>query len=174
MEYLFGLLPSNEHANQKASGCCFCASLRHPYGSTIVQIRENRMVQLDFARCEKGHQTPVQPSTPQSVEAYRRSIETGNEPIFVACRRCNRVYRVLQLASFASTDGLLPHHPEAQLLVFEESIGCDDPAHEFQRIIIGVRSENTSAEDVMKLWRWQDEEDSTCPSGHDIPLPPYQ
>lgn len=169
-----GSPPFKRAREPKSKRLLFCASLRHPYWSTIVQIGENRMIQLDFARCEKGHQTPVQPSTPQSVEAYRRSIGTGNEPIFVACRRCNRVYRVLQLASFPSTDGLLPHHPEAQLLVFERSIGCDDPAHEFQRIIIGVRSENTSAEDIMKLWRWQDEEDSTCPSGHDIRPPPYQ
>ena len=89
------------------------------------------MISIDYAKCSSGHLTPIQPSTPQSTEEYRRLIEMGNEPMLVACIRCNRVYKALSLHAQPSTDGILPYHPQSQFAVFRETIGCDDPVHEF-------------------------------------------
>jgi hypothetical protein len=130
--------------------------------------------QLDYAKCPRGHLTPIQPSTPQSVEAYRVSIETGTYPLLVACIRCSRMFWVHQLHTRQSTQGLFPDDPSTQLRVFEESIGCDDPTHQFHHTVRGVRNENTSVSDLKKKWVWAQGEDSKCPEGHKIPLPPFE
>lgn len=130
------------------------------------------MFELDFAKCARGHLTPLQPSTPQSTEEYRRSIEMGDVPRFVACMRCNRVYKALSLYAQTSTTGLLPYHPQAQIAVFVETIVCDDIEHAFRVSITGVRNVDTTVTDAMQEWRWEDG-DRKCPDGHQISLPPY-
>jgi hypothetical protein len=148
-------------------------------GLSIIAIYEateeaDKMPDIDYARCGYGHLTPIQPSTPDSAEAYRRSIETGIAPLHVACKECNRVYKAPILHSFPSEHGLLPYHAEAQLLVFQEPIECDGGQHSFRLLVTGVRNVNTSAADVVKNWVWGHNEEMRCSEEHEIPLPPYR
>lgn len=132
---------------------------------------------LDHARCRSGHLTPVQRSTPQSIEEYRRSLETGTEPLYVGCMTCNRVYKALELVSLRARFALHPFQPQAQLILFGEPIYCADPAHEWNVEVIGVRNAHTSVENVVDNWAWERDEDGqepTCPKGHPIPLPLFR
>jgi hypothetical protein len=128
---------------------------------------------LDYAKCPTGHLTPLQPSTPQSTANYQKSIETGGDPILAVCMRCNRVYRVRELHSRPSTQGLFPDDPTAPLRVFEESIECDGEPHTVPLTVRGVRRENTKVANLKTGWKWAEGENTKCPLGDEIPLPPY-
>src|SRR2546427_8801205 len=108
--------------------------IRHLDGGKFGEVLMNAPYVLDFARCPGGHPTPIRPSKPAPEEADQKWTESGSEPLFVACSRCKRVYRVEyhQLESRSSSYGLHPYHEEARLHVFQVPIECDDPAHEFQ------------------------------------------
>jgi len=147
-----------------------------PEGFPHLGIRRiDRMIYLDFATCPYGHSTPIRPSRPAPEGVDQKWTQTESVPLFVACSRCKRVYKIEdhQLKSRPSTCGLSPYHEEAQLHVFEVPIDCDDPAHEFQLPVIAVRNADTIGEDAQK-WRWADGHESKCPLGHEISLPPWE
>jgi len=130
--------------------------------------------QLDFAECPAGHLTPIQPSLPQSAEAYRKSIEAGELPISIACMRCDRVYTARSLNSRPSSYGLLPYHPEAQLRVSLVSIPCDDANCETPFQVVAIAKDGINVADLSSRWLWAAGEDESCPEGHTVSLPPYQ
>jgi hypothetical protein len=133
----------------------------------------NSQYLLDCGKCSKGHPTPLQISKPQSVENYQISIETDGEPILAVCMRCNRIYRVRALHSYPSSHGLFPDDTQSPLRVFEESIECEGEAHTVPLRVRGVRTENTKVADLKMDWRWDDGEDTHCPFGDEILIPPY-
>ena len=129
--------------------------------------------QLDHAACPEGHLTPIQPSTPQSVEAYRKAIETGTCPLFVACRECTRVYKVRQLHSLPPIYELEPFHEDAPLRRFQVSIPCDMEDCEDHAIVIAVRNADTSAEALIAELSKRRLDEMECPAGHAFPWPAW-
>jgi hypothetical protein len=141
-----------------------------------AQLNEETMTTqylLDFGKCSKGHLTPLQPSTPPSVDDYQKSIETGGDPLLAVCIRCSRVYRVRSLHRNQSTQGLFPDDPTSPLRVFEESIECEGEAHTAPLTVRGVRNENTKVADLKRGWRWDEGEDTKCPWGDEILFPQF-
>lgn len=129
--------------------------------------------QFDHAMCPQGHLTPIQPSTPESIEDYRISIETGTAPLFVACRECTHVYKVRSLHSLPSTCEFQPVHVDAPLRRFQISIPCETLRCESHAIVIALRSSDTSAEAVLKEIRGRRLDEVECLDRHKYPSQPW-
>jgi hypothetical protein len=130
---------------------------------------------LDYAKCMRGHSTPIRPSKPATIEEDQKSREMDAELLFVACSKCNLVYTVetRKLETGPSTSGLSPYHEGAPLHVYQVPIECDDLSCETPAIVLAVRNSDTTAEDLEKEkrgWRWAD---LKCPNEHEILWPPF-
>lgn len=130
--------------------------------------------QLDHAICPNGHLTPIQPSTPESMEAYRMSLETGTSPLFVACRECTYVYKVESLHSLPPAYELQPFNAGAPLRRFEVYLPCDQGGCELRAIIIAVRNADAGAEALIEEIRERRLDAVECPEEHAFPWPAWR
>jgi hypothetical protein len=136
----------------------------------------NNMVLFDFARCRCGFPTPIRPSKIVPPGESRKSLETGDETIVVACKECKRVFMADQLKSETTLWGLAPYNPEAPMRVFRVPIECDELNCSARLLVhVMLRSDTTDAElEKEKVgWRWA-EGDLTCDLGHILPWPPWE
>lgn len=126
---------------------------------------------VDFAKCVRGHHTPIRPSSLLPPETDQQWKENNDGPVVFACNKCRRVYSVNadELESRPTGLGVAPDNPEAPTRVFQVPTGCDDLGCSAQLLVHVALKSNTTAEQVLeqiKTWRYFGVK---CPKGHDFP-----
>ncbi len=126
---------------------------------------------VDFAKCIRGHYTPIRPSRLLPPEIDPQWKEKDDGPVVFVCNECTRVYRVKadELEPLPIGLGVAPHNPEAPTRVFQVPIECDELDCSAQLLVHVALSSNTTDEQLLeqrKSWRYVDVK---CPQGHDFP-----
>jgi hypothetical protein len=127
---------------------------------------------LDYAKCPRGHWTPIRHSMPPAIANDQRLREMGNETINVACIECPLVYpfETQNLVSRPSMHGLQPDPEDAPLRLFFGYIRCDEAGCESRIEIRAVRSSDTTDEAIrVEIARWRGI--AKCSENHSQPLP---
>jgi hypothetical protein len=132
----------------------------------------------DFAVCPCGEQSPIRPTKPATSNASPLSSEKDENPIFVACWRCKRVYMydTRSLVSLPIEWGLAPDNPQSPIRIFRVPIECDEPNCQARPLVHVTLNSNTTAEKLQKekaAWRWS-ETVLRCHLGHKIPWPQWE
>lgn len=114
--------------------------------------------QIDYAKCPRGHWTPIRHSMPPAIANDQRLKEMGNETINVACIECPFVYpfETQNLVSRPSMHGLQPNPEDAPLRLFFGYIRCDEEDCEAQIEIRAARNSDTTDEAIREesaIWR---------------------
>jgi hypothetical protein len=126
---------------------------------------------LEFAKCQCGHPTPIRPSRLALQEGDQKWIKKDDPLVVVACSECKRVYsfETQKLEEHPSEYGLSPYNPEAPMHAFPMHIPCAQASCRRPLPVIAVRKRDTKPEVLQAetdYWWW---EGLTCPSGHAIP-----
>jgi hypothetical protein len=109
---------------------------------------------LEFAKCRRGHYTPIRPAKPVIPGDDRKWIETEteNDPELFACNECKRIYKLDKddLEVLSSPLGLEPYNPGAPIRRFDLSLPCDELNCESHIPVIVVLNSDTSGEALQK------------------------
>ena len=129
-----------------------------------------------FAKCPRGHSTPIRPSMPVSARADQIQTGTDDETLLVACMQCGLVYTAHSRE--AKPDPSIPSSlglpGGVSLLLFSETIYCDDINCEFQAEVFSARRSDTTEKwqtEVQWTWQFAPGEKTKCQWNHDILVP---
>jgi hypothetical protein len=139
----------------------------------------NALFLIDFAKCPRGHYTPIRLSSYAPEETDPRWKEKGDAPVVFACNQCRRVYslRTDELEPRPTPWGVAPYNPEAPTRVFQVPIECDELGCSAQLLVHVELKSNTTVEQLKEAratWRWA-EGDLACPRcGQVLPWPQWE
>jgi hypothetical protein len=131
-------------------------------------MNQGTLFLLEFARCRRGHHTPIRTAKTASPIEDQKSTETENDPEFFVCNECRKIFPIEDenLVTLPGPSGLEPYNPGAPIRRFVVSLRCDEELNCPPIRVIAVLKSDTTAEQLEKEIATWSGRALRCPNGH--------